>query len=166
MPQLDSATWLSQIVWLAISFTVLLIIMWGVALPKVRRTLEDRQSKIEGDLQEAERLRDEANAALKSYEGALAEARSKAHSIASEMSAKISKEADIKRTELESKLDLESEEAEKRISAARESALASVRDVASELTMEVTSKLIGEKPDDIMISSALDQATEDKTNAG
>jgi F0F1-type ATP synthase, subunit b len=93
MPQLDSATWLSQIVWLAITFVVLLILMWGVALPKVRRTLEDRQTKIDGDLREAERLRDEANAALNAYEKALEEARSKAHAIATEMSAKVAEEA-------------------------------------------------------------------------
>lgn len=158
MPQLDSATWLSQIVWLAITFVVLLILMWGVALPKVRRVLEDRQSKIEGDLREAEKFRNEADEALKAYEAALADARSKAHAIAAEMSAKVAEEANKKRTELEDQLARESAEAEERIAKARADALASVRDVAAEATREVTAKLIGVQADEQAIAAALDEA--------
>ncbi len=159
MPQLDSATWLSQIIWLAISFTILLILMWWVALPKVRRTLEDRQHKIDNDLQEAERLRDEANDALKAYEEALSQARSKASAIASEMSNRIAEEANSKRTELEDKLVQESDDAERRIAAARASALASVRDVAASATADVTAKLMDLSPDPKTIADALDDAS-------
>jgi len=158
MPQLDSATWLSQIVWLAITFTVLLILMWGVALPKVRRVLEDRQSKIEGDLQEAERFKNEAEEALKAYEAALAKARSDAHSIAAEMSAKVASESANKRTELEARLAEESRNAEARIAKARTDALDSVRDVAAEATRELTAKLAGIDADDQAIAAALDGA--------
>ena len=157
MPQLDSATWLSQIVWLAITFVVLLILMWGVALPKVRRTLENRQTKIDTDLREAERLRDEANAALASYEKALEEARSKAHSIAADMASKVVQEADEKRTEIEAKLLIESEKAENRIANARQAALDNVRDVAAEVTKEITSKLTGLTADDEKITAALNK---------
>jgi F-type H+-transporting ATPase subunit b len=156
MPQLDSATWLSQIVWLAITFTVLLILMWGVALPKVRRVLEDRQSKIDGDLQEAERFKNEAEEALKAYEAALAKARSDAHAIAAEMSAKVASESASKRTELETRLAEESRKAEARIAKARTDALDSVRDVAAEATRDLTAKLAGIDADDQAIAAALD----------
>lgn len=156
MPQLDSATWLSQIVWLAITFTVLLILMWGVALPKVRRVLEDRQSKIEGDLREAERFKNEAEEALKAYETALLEARSRAHSIAAEMSAKVASESAGKREELEARLAEESSLAEARIAKARTDALDSVRDVAAEATRDLAAKLVGVDVDDQTITAALD----------
>lgn len=165
MPQLDSATWLSQIVWLAITFVVLLILMWGVALPKVRRTLEDRQTKIDGDLREAERLRDEANAALNAYEKALEEARSKAHAIATEMSAKVAEEAELKRSKLEAELIAESEKAENRIASARQAALDSVRDVAAEVTKDITVKLTGLAADDKQISAALNKAAKGSADA-
>lgn len=35
MPQLNPEFFLTQIVWLAISFTVLYLILWRVALPRV-----------------------------------------------------------------------------------------------------------------------------------
>tara|TARA_Y100001970_G_scaffold294331_1_gene450706 strand:- start:6957 stop:7370 length:414 start_codon:yes stop_codon:yes gene_type:complete len=133
--------------------------MWWVALPKVRRTLEDRQHKIDNDLQEAERLRDEANDALKAYEEALSQARSKASAIASEMSNRIAEEANSKRTELEDKLVQESDDAERRIAAARASALASVRDVAASATADVTAKLMDLSPDPKTIADALDDAS-------
>src|SRR5579859_287483 len=74
-PPFDTSTFPSQLVWLAITFVALYLIVSRIALPRVGAVIDKRQSKIEGDLGEAQRLKDESEAALKAYESELASAR-------------------------------------------------------------------------------------------
>src|SRR5689334_16625032 len=77
-PPFESRTFASQLVWLAIFFVALYVIVPKLALPKVGGAIEARQNKIEGDLAEAQKLKDQADASLKAYETELASARSRA----------------------------------------------------------------------------------------
>ncbi|MEP1881060.1 MAG: ATP F0F1 synthase subunit B, partial [Roseibium sp.] len=81
-PPFDSSTFASQILWLAITFGLFYWIMKNVAVPRIAGILEDRKDRIAGDLAEANRLKQETDAAIAAYEQALAEARNKAHGIA------------------------------------------------------------------------------------
>ncbi|WP_209000638.1 hypothetical protein [Labrenzia sp. DG1229] len=78
-PPFDATTFASQLLWLAITFGVFYWIMKNVAMPRIAGILEDRKDRIAGDLSEANRLKDETDAAIAAYEQALAEARNKAH---------------------------------------------------------------------------------------
>ena len=93
------------------------------------------------------------------------EARSKAHAIATEMSAKVAEEAELKRSKLEAELIAESEKAEDRIASARQAALDSVWDVAAEVTKDITVKLTGLAADDKQISAALNKAAKGSADA-
>ena len=77
-PPFDSSNFPSQLVSLAIAFVALYLIVSRIALPRVGRVIDARQNAIEGDLAEAEKLKDESEAALRAYESDLAEARSRA----------------------------------------------------------------------------------------
>ena len=79
MPQLDVTTFAPQLVWLAITFFAMFIIMWKVAVPKIANALETRQMRVEDNLKKAEDLKREAEATLAAYEKALADARAQAH---------------------------------------------------------------------------------------
>src|ERR1700742_1453446 len=80
-PPFDSSTFPSQLVSLVVLFVALYIIVSRVALPRVGAVIDARQNRIEGDLGEAQKLKDESEAALKAYESELAAARSKAQAI-------------------------------------------------------------------------------------
>ena len=66
MPQLDTTWFASQIFWLIIAFSVLYYLLSRKALPRLAEILEARQDRIAADLDEAERLRREAEEALAS----------------------------------------------------------------------------------------------------
>ena len=81
-PPFDSSTYGSQVLWLAITFGVLYYVMAKVALPRIGSILEVRSDRIEQDIAEAQRLKEDTDEAIASYEQALGDARSKAQGIA------------------------------------------------------------------------------------
>ena len=87
MPQMEFADYAPQLIWLAITFITLYVLMSRVALPRIADVLEQRQLRVTNDLEQAAALRDEAAKALEAYEATMAEARSKAHAIAMKKSA-------------------------------------------------------------------------------
>ena len=93
MPQLDVSTFSSQIFWLIICFSVLYYLLSRKALPRISETLEARQDRIAADLDQAQRLRREAETALASYEGAMAEAQGRAQALLGEAQSRLQAEA-------------------------------------------------------------------------
>ena len=80
MPQLDYATFPPQLIWLAITFVILYVLMSRLALPKVGGIIVARRNKIDGDLEKASAMKAEAEAVIAAYERALASARQAAWS--------------------------------------------------------------------------------------
>ena len=80
MPQLDLSTFPPQLVWLAISFVVLYLLMARLGLPRVGATIEARRRHLDEDLARAAELRTQAEAALAAYEAAQAQARARSSS--------------------------------------------------------------------------------------
>ena len=78
MPQLDPNVFSPQLVWLAISFAILYFLMAKVALPRVGRVLEERQERIEDNLETAEELKKQADTQAEAHEKALSGAREQA----------------------------------------------------------------------------------------
>ncbi len=144
MPQLDPDYFAPQLFWLVVSFVLLYMLMSRMALPRIAGVIEARRDKIARDLDKAESLKKEADAALAAYEKALANARARAQAIAAEMRAKLKVETDRLRAELDAKLAAKASEAEAQIRRAKEAALANLKPAASEVAVAIVSKLLGE----------------------
>lgn len=158
MPQLDFETFGPQLVWLAISFALLYVLMARVALPRIGTVLEERRDKIADDLDKAENLKQQADHALEGYEKALDQARNRAHSIAGDRRAKLQLETDKMRAGVDERLAAKTEAAEQRIAATKDAALGNLKDVAAEVAAEITAKLIGETLDAESIERAVEAA--------
>ena len=60
MPQLNPEFFVSQLFWLAVFFTFLLVFLWRVSLPRIATVLEKRQNKIDESLSSAKELQQQA----------------------------------------------------------------------------------------------------------
>ena len=60
MPQLNPEFFISQVFWLVITFSFLLIFMWKVSLPRISSVLEKRENIINVNIQTAQKLQAEA----------------------------------------------------------------------------------------------------------
>ncbi|MFL6838553.1 MAG: F0F1 ATP synthase subunit B' [Bradyrhizobium sp.] len=155
-PPFDSSNFASQLVSLAIAFVALYIIVSRFALPRVGSVIDARQNAIEGDLAEAQKLKDESDAALKSYERELAAARSRAQAISNETREKLNAASAAERKSLEDKLAVKLADAEQSIAKTREAAMSNVRGIAAETAGAIVQRLIGVLPDAKAVNSAVD----------
>jgi F-type H+-transporting ATPase subunit b len=155
-PPFDSSTFASQLVSLAIAFVALYLIVSRIALPRVGAVIDARQNKIEGDLAEAQKLKDESEAALKAYESDLASARSKAQAIGAETREKLNAVSEAERKTLEDKLAGKLADAEKTIAANRATAMSNVRGIAADAASAIVQRLTGTAPDSKAVAGAVD----------
>ena len=155
-PPFESSTFASQLVSLVIAFVALYLIVSRIALPRVGSVIDARQNAIEGDLAQAQKLKDESDAALKAYETELATARSRAQAIGNETREKLNAAAEAERKKLEDQLTTKLADAEKQIAATRETAMSNVRGIAADAAGAIVQRLTGVLPDGKTVSSAVD----------
>jgi len=147
-PPFDPATFPSQLLWLAITFGVLYLLMSRLALPRIGGILENRKALIDADLAAADADRQKTDAAIAAYETALAEARSKAQGIASETRDAIQADLAAKRAAAEAELAAQVSAAEARIAQTKAEALTQVDEIAAETAQAVVGQLVGDVPPD------------------
>jgi F-type H+-transporting ATPase subunit b len=145
-PPFNKETFASQLVWLAITFVLLYVLMSRLALPRVGGIIAARAGQIESDLAEAQRLKDETESAMATYEKTLAEARANAQAIATQTREKLMAEAEERRKALEAGLNRKLEEAEKAIAATKTAAMANVSSIATDAASAIVERLIGAAP--------------------
>ena len=155
-PPFQKDTFASQLVSLLIAFVALYLIVSRIALPRVGGTIDARQNAIDGDLADAQKLKDQSDAALKAYESELASARSKAQAIGAETREKLNAASDAERKALEDKLSVKLAEAERTIAATRATAMSNVRGIAVDAAAAIVQRLTGLQPDAQAVNGAVD----------
>ncbi len=141
-PPFDSTTFASQLLWFTLAFALLYYLMAKFALPRIAGILEDRRDRIASDLDLAERLKQDSEAALAAYEKALAEARIRANAIAEGARDGAKQAAAAKRGAIEANLASKLAAAEKRIGEIKSKALADVGEIAAETTEALVKALV------------------------
>ena len=163
MPQLEQLnTYVSQIIWLTITFVGLYLFLRAVVIPRIATVLEERQQRISEDLDRAAKLKAESEELREAYEQALATARSDAQAKVREVTDAAREEAEKQSQALSSRISGEIAEAEKRIGEAKTEALADLKDVAAGLAQDVTQKLIGAKIDAKKAGAAVAAAAKER----
>jgi F-type H+-transporting ATPase subunit b len=157
-PPFQRDTFASQLVWLAVAFVVLYALAAKIALPRVGGIFAARRERVESDTAQAQRLRQDADAALAAYQKALADAHSRGQSIASETHTRLTAEGETRRKGLEAELNAKLAEAEKAIGATKQAAMANVRSIAADAAAAIVERLIGTAPSEPTVAAAVDDA--------
>ncbi|PKU23759.1 F0F1 ATP synthase subunit B' [Telmatospirillum siberiense] len=161
MPQFDPTFFSTQLFWLFVTFTLLYVLMSTLAMPKIGAVLEERQRKIDDNLDKAAQLKAEAETAIALYEKALAESRAQAQAILRSAGDEMTKQAEERQKLLGERLAQQVKAGEARINAAKEQALTHVRDIATEAAKTAAAKLTGVTHEDATVAQAVAAALEE-----
>lgn len=156
MPQFDPAVWAPQLVWLAITFTALYLLMAKIALPRIGEVLEEREQRISASLRRAEDLRQSADDAVAEYEKTIADVRIKAADVLRAAREQAAAESEAAHAKLSNQLAAQLGAAEERIGAARAAAIAGLRDVAVTVASAAVERLIGVQVETNAVTGAVD----------
>lgn len=143
LPQLDPTWFASQTFWLVVVFSALYFIFARSILPSISNTLENRHEHIQGDLDTAERLKEEAETVHQSYEESLEKARSKASSLYHDVEEDIKNKSEKQHQELRARLQKETELSEARIEKSKKDAMKDMDKIAAEIAREAAKKIVG-----------------------
>ena len=155
LPQLDGSHFVPQLLWLALTFGVLYLVLSKFALPAVGEVIDERKQRIKRDLDEAERMKSETEKALATYEQALADARAKGSQIARDTRNTLAAETDRQRGAADAQANAKVADAEKRIGAMKARALGEVNAIAADTASAIVEALSGAKASADEIKSAL-----------
>jgi F-type H+-transporting ATPase subunit b len=140
-PPFDPALFASQLVWFALSFIALYVIMSRFVLPKVGATLAARAGTIEGDLDQAAQKSAQAENARVSMEKEVAKARADARAMVDAARAEVQAKLAAEQEAAEARIGERIRTAEARVDAAKQKALAEVPALADGLARDIAERI-------------------------
>jgi len=141
MPQLDPEFWSAQIFWLILIFSGLYIVTWKIFLPKITENIENRKLRVVNDLNEAEKLKENAEKKLIEYNQIIEQAKRDARKIIEENKKKLKTDIENKKQKFDKEIESELSAAEIEIKNLKKSSLNSINKVASEIVSEIIKKV-------------------------
>lgn len=145
LPQLDTATWSSQLFWLVVLFGAGYLVMAKVVTPRIGTVIEQRRNKLNGDLEKARNASTEAAKIRADYENVLEKARSDAAEHAKQAAAEATKKADDADAKIAQKLAKKVAKSEAKLAEAKRSAMVNLNDVSAEAAVDAVAALAGIK---------------------
>jgi F-type H+-transporting ATPase subunit b len=145
-PPFQTENFPSQLFWLVLTFVLLYVLMAKVALPRIGSILAERSKRISDDIAAAEHLRQRSEKAQADYQKALADARTRAQSIAGAERERQAAAAAETQKRLESQLHDQLAEAERSIASTRTAAMGNVGTIATDTASAIVERLIGTRP--------------------
>lgn len=158
MPQLDPTWYVSQLFWLAITFSVLYVVLAKLILPRLLGILGAREDAKAMDLSAADQFRKDAEHAKLQYEHAMSDARERAKSLFTDAETSIKKISANANKQLEEKMGIRMQEAEKTIDAKKQELKSYFDQHGSSMVMDIAAKMTGNTPSQIAADKAFKQA--------
>ncbi|MDP3896218.1 MAG: F0F1 ATP synthase subunit B, partial [Mesorhizobium sp.] len=135
--------------WATVALVIFLAIVIYLKVPgMIARALDQRADKIRDELEEARKLREEAQSLLAEYEKKRKDAEAEAAGIVEAARREAKMLADEAKVKTEEYVVRRTALAEQKISQAERDAIAEVRSTAVDIAVEAARKLLGDKVDD------------------
>ena len=154
MPQLNPEFFVSQLFWLVVTFSFLLVFLWRISLPRIGNVLDKRERKISEDLTTAKELQAEAEKIQDIIENQLKQARADASEMIKSSSVSLKEKAQIELTKLDKDLDSKIDQSSKAIEKSKNESVSLIQTQINEITKLTLSKVASFDVSDDEIKSA------------
>ncbi len=159
MPQLDSKYWFSQSFWLILIFTALYFSIAKFFIPKIKDNLDDREKKINSDLNEAKELNELAEKKFEQYEKEINSAKKDVIKILADSKRQLDKSIQNKKEKFENEINKEIVKVEKEILDLKKSSDTSVNKMAQEISSSIIEQVTGEKLNESSINAVVTEVS-------
>ena len=137
----------NELIWGAIAFFILLLVMYRTVWPSVDKAFKDRRANIEGKLEKAEKDREEAEGLLEQYRRRLRDAEDETQRILEEARASAERVRRELRDKAEAEAGRELDRARQAIRAERDQAIRQLRNEVGTLAVELATRVVGDSLD-------------------
>ena len=141
MPQLNPEFFVSQLFWLAVFFSFLLIFLWRVSLPRISLVLEKRQRKIDENLSSAKMLQEEAQEIESNINSEISKAKQDADEKIKKAISSLESDVSTKLSNLDEELEIKISNSEKEILRSKESQMKNIDNEIANITKITVSKI-------------------------
>ena len=162
MPQLDSKYWYSQSFWLILIFLVLYLSLSKFFIPKIKDNLDDREKKINENLDEAKKFSELAERKNLDYENEITNAKKEVIKIINDSKKQLDKSINQKKEQFEKELEKEIKKAEKEIFELKNNSSDSIKTIAEEISSKVIQDITGEKLNSSSIKASVTEIAKNK----
>jgi F-type H+-transporting ATPase subunit b len=162
MPQLNPEFWAAQIFWLILTFSSLYLIIWKVFLPKITLSIENRKSRVVNDLDEAQKLKENAEKKLNEYNKIIEESKKEAKKIIEDNKKKLDRDIKNKKYKFNDEIEKELMAAEKEIKDLKKSSISNINNIAAETSAEIIKQIINIEVNKSSISAIVDDVVKRK----
>ena len=142
MPQLNPEFWAAQIFWLILIFSILYVLIWKIFLPKITYSIESRKSRIVSDLDEAQKLKENAEKKLNEYNKIIEDSKKTAKKIIEDSKKKLDEDIKNKKEKFNQEIEEELKVAEREIKDLKKSSISNISNIAAETSAEVIKQII------------------------
>jgi F-type H+-transporting ATPase subunit b len=137
------------------------ILLWKKVPAMLAHSLDARAAAIAKELEDARRLREEAEALLNQYQRKRAEADKEAATIVTEAKAEAERYAAEARAQIKAQVERRAKQAEEKIAQAEAQAVAEVRALAADAAVAAAEKLIAGRLDDRRAADLIKRSLEE-----
>ena len=162
MPQLNPEFWAAQIFWLILIFSFLYLIIWKIFLPKITYSIESRKSRIVNDLDEAQKLKENAEKKLDEYNKIIEESKKKAKKIIEESKKKLDQDIENKKQKFNDEIEKELLAAEKEIKNLKKSSISNISNIAAKTSAEIIKQIINIEVNNSSVTAIVDDVAKRK----
>ena len=130
------------IIWTLVVFGILLVLLWRFAFPSIVKSVEERERRIQKQLEDAEKANAEAQRLLEEHKKQIAAARNEAQDILAKAKTISQKERETLLAKAREEYDALLNRARKDIDAEKEKAIQALRREAVDLSIAAASRVI------------------------
>jgi len=162
MPQLNPEFWIAQIFWLTLIFSSLYLIIAKIFLPRITYIIENRKSRIVNDLDQTQKLKDNAEKKLSEYNEIINQSKRDAKKIIDDSKKSLNQDLENKKKKFTEEIEKELLLAEKEIKDLKKSSVLNISNIAVETSSEILKHIINNEVNKSSVSAIVNEITKRK----